>query len=161
MRHEILKENDRFDTVDVAAVWPASAQVAPLPIAEVEASARAAVYGAPAAPEVPAAVGGLIVGAYVSLLGAFTLATVASLHSIFMVAIAAFFIFMFFSIPRLFFKLEPRQERRSSFSRFMSEGMQTLTGHSSGSAALVQMLIVPVFLTLGVFVMGIAIAIYL
>ncbi len=162
MRHEVLKVRDSFDMVDVAAVWPAGAQVAPLPISEIEQPAdREAVYGAPAAPDVPAAVGGLIVAAYVSLIAAFALATVASRESIFMIVVAAFFVFMFFSVPRLFFRFEADHGVRRSFSRFMSDGMQTFTGHSSGGAALVQMLIVPVFLTLGVIAMGIAAAIIL
>lgn len=160
MRHEVLKERDSFDTVDVAAAWPASAQVAPLPIPEVEPPAdREPVYGAPAAPDVPAAVGGLIVAAYVSLVAVFAIATTASRESIFMIVVAAFFVFMFFSVPRLFFKYEADHSARHSFSRFMSEGLQTFTGHNSGGAALVQMLIVPVFLTLGVIAMGIAAAI--
>lgn len=160
MRHEVLKDRDSFDTVDVAAVWPASAQVAPLPIPEIErASDREPVYGEPAAPDVPVAVGGLIAAAYGSLIAAFAVATVASRESIFMIVVAAFFLFMFFSVPRLFFKYEADHDARPSLSRFMSEGMQTFTGRSSGGAALVQMLIVPVFLTLGVVAMGIAAAI--
>ncbi|PWG01721.1 hypothetical protein [Sphingosinicella humi] len=159
MRHEVLKERDSFDMVDVAAVWPTSAQVAPLPIPEIEPAAeRAPVYGAPAAPDVPVAVGGLIVAAYVSLIATFAVATVASRESIFMIVVAGFFLFMFFAVPRLFFKYEADHGVRQSFSRFMSEGMQTFTGHSAGGAALVQMLIVPVFLTLGVVAMGIAAA---
>jgi hypothetical protein len=41
----------------------------------------------------------------------------------------------------------------------MRDGMDTFTGHSSGGAALIQMLIVPVLLTLGAAGMGIAAAI--
>jgi hypothetical protein len=41
----------------------------------------------------------------------------------------------------------------------MRQGIDTFTGHCSGRTALVHMLIVPVFLTLGVIAMGIAIAI--
>lgn len=32
----VLKKRDGFDTADIAAVWPASAQVAPLPVLEIE-----------------------------------------------------------------------------------------------------------------------------
>ena len=38
-------------------------------------------------------------------------------------------------------------------------GMNTFTGHNSGKAALIQMLIVPIMLTLGVLAMGITIAV--
>ena len=37
--------------------------------------------------------------------------------------------------------------------------MNTFTGHNSGKAALIQMLIVPIMLTLGVLAMGITIAV--
>ena len=43
----------------------------------------------------------------------------------------------------------------------MHKGLDTLTGHSTGKDALVQMLIVPVLLTLGLLAMGIAGAVYL
>jgi len=39
--------------------------------------------------------------------------------------------------------------------------MDTLTGHSSGRDALIQMMVVPVLLTLGLLAMGIAGKIYL
>lgn len=32
----VLKKRDGFDTADIAAVWPASAQIAPLPVLEIE-----------------------------------------------------------------------------------------------------------------------------
>ena len=32
----ILKKRDGFDIADIAAVWPASAQIAPLPVLEIE-----------------------------------------------------------------------------------------------------------------------------
>jgi hypothetical protein len=43
----------------------------------------------------------------------------------------------------------------------MARGLDTFTGHSSGKDALVQMLIVPILLTLGLLAMGIAGAIYI
>ncbi len=161
MRHEILKDRDSFDTVDVAAVWPASVQLVPLPIPETENQDCQSAYAAPAAPDVPVAVGKLIVGAYVALIAAFAFATVASRESIFMIVVSAFFVIMFFSVPRIFLGIEPKCGDRPSLGRFMEEGMQTLTGHSTGAAALVQMLIVPVLLTIGVIVMGIAAAVIL
>ena len=113
----------------------------------------------PAAPDVPAAVGKLIILAYVALIAAFALATAASAHSIYMITISALFVVVFFTVPWLFFRQERSSGARPAFDRFMREGMDTLTGHSTGGAALVQMLIVPVLLTAGVLVMGIAAAI--
>jgi hypothetical protein len=156
MRHQGSRNSDRFDTVDIAAVWPASAQVAPLPLPDVDAAEPALATGA--VPDLPAAVGTLIVGSYAVLIAAFALATVSSRESIFMIVIAAFFAVMFFGVPRLFLAIEPKTGPARSLARFMDEGMETLTGHSSGKAALVQMLIVPVFLTGAVIAMGIAAA---
>ena len=159
MRHEQISARDSYAKVDIAAVWPSSAQVAPLPVPDIEQIARAEDFTpTPAAPELAGGVGGLIVGAYAVLLGTFALATVGSRESIFAVAIAAFFMLMFFTVPAMFLGIEP-SAKRPSFERFMAEGMDTLTGHASAKSALVQMLIVPVFLTVGVIAMGIAAAI--
>jgi hypothetical protein len=49
-------------------------------------------------------------------------------------------------------------EKRPGLGKFLKRGMETLTGHSSGPAALVQILIVPIFLTLAVLAMGLIIA---
>ena len=160
MRHEQLSATDSFRKVDVAAVWPTSAQLAPLPLLDVEHGPTADDVGhAPAAPDVPGAVGAMIVGSYVVLLGTFALATVASAYSIYMITISALFLVAYFTIPWLFLKQEPNSGRRPTLDRFMRDGMETLTGHSTGPAALVQMLIVPCLLTIGVAMMGIAAAI--
>lgn len=160
MRHEQIRARDSFTKVDVAAVWPASARVAPLPVIEAEEVAEAPAFSpTAAAPDVPASAGRLIVGSYAGLLGAFALATVASAYSIYMITISALFLIAYFTVPWLFLRQEPGQGARPSFDRFMREGMETLTGHSTGGAALVQMLIVPVLLTFGVLLMAIAVAV--
>ncbi|HEX8533814.1 MAG TPA: hypothetical protein VF662_06570 [Allosphingosinicella sp.] len=160
MRYEQTRAKDSFTKVDVAAVWPTSATMAPLPLLDSEEVSEGAVFSpTAAAPDVPAAVGKLIVCSYVGLLGAFALATVASSYSIYMMTISALFLVAYFTVPWLFFRQEPGQEARPSFDRFMQNGMETLTGHSTGGAALVQMMIVPVLLTFGVLLMAIAAAV--
>lgn len=160
MRHEQISARDTYTKVDVAAVWPASAQIAPLPIPDVEQVAVSQPQQATAAaPDVPAAVGKLIIGSYVTLLGTFALATVASTYSIYMIVISALFLVAYFTVPWLFLKQERSVGLRPTLESFMQNGMETLTGHSTGGAALVQMIIVPVLLTLGVAIMGIAAAI--
>lgn len=162
MRHDQIKARDSFTTVDLAAVWPASAQVAPLPLPDVEASAEASAFTpTPAAPDVPAAVGGMIVASYAALLGSFALATVASAHSVFMLVICGLFLVAYFTVPWLFLRQEPKSGARPTFESFMSLGMETLTGRSTGRAALVQMLVVPVLLTFGALAMAVISAIYL
>lgn len=159
MRHEQIAAKDTYAKVDIAAVWPASAQVEPIPVVEAEDAAAKPFAPTAAAPDVPAAVGKMLIGAYVGLLGAFTIAMVGSAQSIFAIVIAAVFMVAFFTVPILFLKEEPKNGSQPSFDRFMRDGMITLTGKSSGKDALVQMLIVPVFLTCAALAMGITAAI--
>lgn len=162
MRHEQIKQAESYNKVDIAAVWPASAQVAPAPIPEAEPAFSPETFrAAPAAPDVPAGVWRLLVAAYAGLLATFALATAGSAQSLFAIAICAVFLVAFFTVPRLFLAQEPKSGRPTTFEQFLAEGMETLTGHSSGAEALVQMLIVPAFLTLGVVAMGIAAAVYM
>lgn len=107
-----------------------------------------------AAPDIPASVGGMIAGVYAALIVALYVATAGSLSSIFAIVIAGFFVAVFFAVPRIFFAVEPMAGARPGLGAFLKRGMETLTGHSSGPAALVQMLVVPVFLTFAVLAMG-------
>ena len=149
-----------------AAAWPASLEsLIPLGAIDARSAGKEAepkkVGFTPAAPDVAAGVGGLIVAAYAGLILVFFAFFTGSMLATMMVTVAAGFVAIFFTVPRIFFALEPGDERRPSLSDFMYRGMDTLTGHSSGGAALVQMLIVPVLLTFGLLAMGIVGAIYL
>jgi hypothetical protein len=159
MRHERISE-----AKIAAAAWPSAmeglmlaepAETAPLPD-------RAPQTGpTPAAPDIAPGVGRLIVASYVSLvLVLFTFFT-GSLSAMFAVTIAAGFVAIFFAVPRIFFSVEPEAGRQPSLPEFVEKGVNTLTGHSSGRDALLQMLIVPVLLTLGLLAMGIVGKIYL
>ena len=132
---------------ETAVAWlESSAILAPPPVG---------VNPARAAPDVPGAVGGMIVASYVALIGALYVVTAGSAQSIFAIAIAAIFVAVFFAVPRIFLAMEAGDERRPALAEFMDSGMQTLTGHASGAAALVQMLVVPVLLTLAVLAIGV------
>ncbi len=174
MRHERVLDKTSYEQVSVAAVWPAAPKTVHLPSIEVDEVARGAALApvpapgqneapvsTPAAPDLPAAVGVLIVASYVALIGAFFVAMAGSAESVFAITISALFLVAFFTVPRLFLAVEPKAGRRPSFDRFMREGLDTLTGRNTGAAVLVQMLLVPVSLTFAVLVMGIAAAIYL
>jgi hypothetical protein len=162
MLHETFLDQNRPLPANVAAVWPVSPLMAPLPITEVSEPLRIEPQKpTPAAPDVPGGVGVMIVLCYGALVSALAAASVASRESAFAIAIAALFLVAFFTVPRLFFGIEPARGRRQSLDGFLHEGMETMTGHSSGGAALVQMLIVPVMLTLGIAAMGIAAAVYM
>jgi hypothetical protein len=160
MRHEQIATRNDLTEFDIAAVWPGNAPFAPLPLPDLPPPGdQDSFRAAPAAPDVPVAVGRLLVAAYSALIAAFALATAGSRESVFMITISALFVVIFFTVPRLMLGVEPKGARRPGFSRFMASGMDTFTGQSTGQAALVQILIVPVFLTGGVLAMAIAAAI--
>ena len=151
MRHEQLKERESFDLLDVAEIWPrAGAPAAPL--AEVEAAFRPT----PAAPDVPAAVGRMIVGGYVSLVAVFLLTMARGPEASFAIAISALYVAIFLAVPRLFLAVEPESSRRPSLDEFRVGGLDTWTGRIGGAAALVQIFAVPVLVCLGLLAIGIA-----
>jgi|GEM_PF-1526642 len=157
MRHEQIAESRTYRRVDLAAAWPVAAQVAPVPIPEATAEVGAQLLlPTPAAPDVPAGAAVMLISSYAALLAAFALVTVGSALSIFAITICAGFVAVFFAVPRIFFAIEPKRGRRVTLEQFLAGGMETLTGHSTGAAALVQMMIVPVLLTFGVLLIGIA-----
>lgn len=160
MRHEQIFDRDSYTKVEMPAAWPVDGRIAPAPVPDLAETVQPEIHTmpTPSAADVPASVGGLIVMSYAALIAAFAIATIGSAHSWYMITISALFLVAFFTVPRIFIGMEPKQGLRPDFDRFMAEGMQTLTGHSSGSAALVQMLIVPVSLTLGVLAMAVAVS---
>ncbi|HEX8625712.1 MAG TPA: hypothetical protein VF782_11620 [Allosphingosinicella sp.] len=155
MRHQDL----RSDTHNVAAVWPdvrsaaaASAAVSP-----------AAVVPQPAAamPDLPVGAARLVVCAYAGLMGVLFAFFAGSPLATFCLAICAFFVATFFGVARTFLAVEADPAVKPSMDRFMRDGIDTLTGRCGGRDALVQMLVVPVLLMLGLGAMGVAGMIYL
>ena len=101
MRHETVHQQPRTDAWDIAAVWPATTQVAPLPLPEMEASAREVDHPG-AAPHVPPVAGAFLVAVYASLLAIFAIGTTGSGPSLLPIVIAGSFLFIFFAIPAIF-----------------------------------------------------------
>ena len=134
MRHEQLKKIETFDIVE-----PQAARARP----------EAAV------PDVPAAVGLMMIAVYLSIVGLFALTVATAGEAPFMIVIDLAFLAAFFTVPILMLKEERDPARRPGMSRFLSQGMQTYTGHVTGAGALVQMFIVPVLLAFGVLCIGI------
>jgi hypothetical protein len=151
MRHETIQHD--LDSRDIAAVWPATTQVAPLPLAEFEPSTGKVDHPG-AAPDVPAAAGAVLVAVYATLLAVLAIGTTGSGKSLLSIVVAGFFLFMFFAVPAVFLGVADEKAHRPSFARFMEQGMQTANGHSGGGAALVQMLAVPVCLIFGMLLTG-------
>jgi len=157
MRHDWLQHRDRFDIVDLASVWPKGDGAVQAPLAQIEAGAPYSPRQAPApaVPDMPAAVGKLIVGLYAAIIAAFALTMAKGGQASFMIAISALYVTIFLAVPRIFLAVEADGSPRPSWREFLLRGMATQTGHLSGRAALVQILIVPVLLLTAISAMGV------
>jgi hypothetical protein len=142
MRHEQFAKTGSYETVDLESL-----QLGRPEQTDVFRSAAAA-------PDIPPIVGKMIVAAYVSLLATFAITLARSKELLLPMAICAVFLTMFFSVPRIFLRIEPKQGERPNLDQFLAKGLDTYTGHCSGSAALGQILIIPALLTLCAVVMG-------
>jgi hypothetical protein len=156
-------------TQDIAAEVPVPAAW-PNPAAEAIASATPAAANDPAGTDfeptsalgdVPAAVGGLLSASFGALILVFFALFAGSPLATFSIAICAFFVAMFFAVPKAFLVVEADRSRKPTLDQFMRTGLQTLTGRSRGGDALLQMLIVPVLLTLGLAAIGIIGKVYI
>lgn len=136
MRHEQLKLTDTFTLVDGTQV------------------AGRAPVATPAVPDMPAALGRMIVGVYALLIGVFFATMARSPLALFSIVIAALYVCILFAVPRILLKFENDPSRRPSFSQFMERGVVTGTGQMSGGSALAQIFAVPVCLAFGLLAMG-------
>ena len=136
MRHEQLRLTDSFIRVDEAEI------------------ARRAPVATPAVPDLPPALGRMIVGIYAALIGVFLLTMAGTKLALFSITVSGLYVCMFFAVPRILLAVEKDPSRRPSFARFLREGMVTGTGPTSGAAALAQIFVVPVCLTFGLLAMG-------
>lgn len=116
---------------------------------------RTAFAPTPAMPDVPPAIGFMVLASYTALFLTFLIGLAATREMIVNLGIIAIFLIMFFVIPRIFLGVEPDGPARPTLARFMRQGIETATGHCAGRDALIQILIVPVFLTACAAVMGI------
>ena len=152
MRNQPFDQTNAHADAAVAAVWPSFEEALlnrqPPELEQPGLDDSAPLLPAAAAPDVPASVGGLILGSYVALLGVFFAFFAGSPLAFFSITICAVFVAVFFAV-------EADPSRRPSFSRFWHDGLHTLTGRTSGKDALIQMLIVPIFLGFGLLTMGI------
>jgi hypothetical protein len=150
MRHEQVKLRESFDIIDAAELWPRPDISIQAPIGELDQRA------APAAPDVPVAVGRAIIGVYAGLIGIFFVTMGGSGEARFMIAISGFYVAMFLAVPRIFFTIENDRSTRPDLRRFMARGIDTHTGRMSGGSALAQIFIVPVLLAAGILAIGLA-----
>ena len=147
MRHEELKNRGNFDIVEVAALKTTASGVEP--------AAKQVSRPEAAVPDVPSAVGVMMVVVYVAIVALFAMTIANAGHALFMIAIDIAFLAAFFAVPVIMLKHESDPARRPTMARFMAQGMQTYTGHVTGGGALVQMFVVPVLLAFAVLAIGI------
>ncbi len=143
MRHEQFTKTATYEAKELTKL-PADIQGLEKPF-----------WSAAAVPDVPAAVGWLLVTAYVALLGAFAITMAHTKETLLAMGICAVFLTMYLAVPRIFLAVEPKQGDRPDFDIFLTKGLATYTGHCSGKDALVQMLMVPILLMLCAFTMGV------
>ena len=80
MRHRKIAASGRLDMADIAAVWPASAQIAPIPIPEVEPAAwETPALHAPDPPLVSAGVRSFLIAGSAALAAAFAAGAVSGI----------------------------------------------------------------------------------
>jgi hypothetical protein len=156
MRNQRLMQ-DAASRVPIAAVWPnlAAELAPPAPANDDRVPEAGPLERCTAAPDVPAGVGRLMVASYLALIGTFFALMAGSPLAFFSLVICAGFMAIYFAVPRIFLAIEADPARRPTLGKFLIDGLQTFTGHNSGRDALIQMMIVPVFLTLGIAAMGI------
>jgi hypothetical protein len=142
VRHEQIKATSSYQFVN-----------APSELTR-EIADRAVFHSATAAPDVPQVVGKMIIGSFVALLATFAVMIAHSREAMFAIAVCAVFLFMFFAVPTIFLRVEPKHGKQPDFDTFIWKGIDTFTGHVSGRDALAQILIVPVLLTMTALIMG-------
>ena len=118
--------------------------------------ARAAFVPQSAAPQVPAAVGWLMLLTYAALMGVFLLFFGGTGNTAFAIAIGVFFLAVYAAVPFAFLRLQARNPDQANWTRFVERGLDTWTGHLSGRQALFQIMAIPVALTIAVFGIGLA-----
>ena len=142
--------------IAIPAAWPnIAAEAATASAAKADDAEARSFTPTPAMADVPAAVGRLLVFAYAGLILIFLGLFANSALALFSIAVCAGFVAIFFAVPAVFLRIEDAPARRPTMAAFLRNGLQTLTGHSGGGDALVQMLIIPVFLTLGLAAIGV------
>ena len=115
---------------------------------------RAAVMGEAAAPDVPAAVGWMILGVYALIMAVFLTLFARDTEAGLMVAVSGVYFTVYLGVPAAFFRAEARSGD-IDLKRFLRDGLNTWTGHVSGIEAIVQILLIPVALTIALTAIGI------
>lgn len=126
-----------------------------MPVARpLDLAVRTETMGEAAAPDVPAAVGWMILGVYALIMSSFLLLFARDMEAGLMVAVSGVYFTVYLGVPTVFFRTEARSGD-IDLKRFLRDGLQTWTGHVGGFEAIVQMLLIPVALTVAITAIGI------
>jgi hypothetical protein len=115
---------------------------------------HAETLGEAAAPDVPVAVGWMILGVYALIMSSFLLLFARDMEAGLMVAISGFYFTVYLGVPAVIFRTEA-QSGDVDLKRFLKDGLHTWTGHVGGYEAIVQILLIPVALTIAITAIGI------
>ncbi|GIQ75217.1 hypothetical protein [Bradyrhizobium sp. RD5-C2] len=116
--------------------------------------ARAAIMGEAAVPDVPAAVGWMILGAYALIMASFLVFFARDMEAGLMVAISGVYFTVYLGVPAVIFRTEGRSGD-VDLHRFLKDGLNTWTGHVDGHEAIVQILLIPAALFIAITAIGI------
>ena len=105
LAHAFDRDHELYGVHDVQLGLP----LCPTPLPVV---ARTPVMGEAAAPDVPAALGWMILAAYGAIMGAFLTLYTGNLRAAMMVAISGAYMAVFFAVPIFFLKQEPARAGR-------------------------------------------------
>lgn len=141
--HQLIDRHDVLTQADVVALIPELAAKKVL----------APIMSEAAAPDVPAAVGFMIVGFYAMIMIGLFVGFAHGTDATMMVVISTLFTTIYLTVPLIMLKVEG-VSGRVGLDRFFREGLNTWTGHLSGHEALVQMLLIPSALIIAVFAIG-------
>jgi hypothetical protein len=115
---------------------------------------RTPVMGEAAAPDVPAAVGWMILGTYALIVASFLMLFARDMEAGLMAAISAVYFTVYLGVRAMLFRTEARSGA-IDLKRFLRDGLDTWTGHVGGYEAIVQILLIPVALTVAITTIGI------
>jgi hypothetical protein len=95
---------------------------------------------------------------WLALLSVFWVTFFVSSSALFMVVVSTFYAVVFFGVPYTFWRINPkRASPRQGLHEFLRTPFETMYGVVSGREALLQVIMVPLAVTLGGIAMGIAI----
>lgn len=110
-------------------------------------------FGEAAAPDVPGAVGWMMLAVYGAMILSFLALYTRSGVETLMVVVSTVYGLVYFGVPAIIARVEGRSGK-VGFNDFLRNGMQTWTGHVSGREAIIHILSVPVAATVGITTFG-------